>query len=67
MASKSILPPETEADDGYEAEFDAFIERNRDALNESLRIAYEEMENGVYSTKTIKDIISEGKARFPRC
>ncbi len=57
----SSLP--VEADERYQGEVDAFIERNRDALNESIERSREEFKKGVVSTRTIGDIIADGRRR----
>jgi hypothetical protein len=66
-ASKSIpqraAAPAVEADDRHQASVDAFIGRNRVALNASIRRSRDEVAQGVQSTRTINDIISDGRKR----
>jgi flagellar biosynthesis/type III secretory pathway protein FliH len=52
-----------ESDELHQPEIDAFIARNRDALNESLQRSYEEIARGEFETRTIEQIIAEGKER----
>jgi hypothetical protein len=56
------LPP-VEDDERHADETDAFITRNRDALNDSLRRSRKEIADGKVSKKTVGEIISEGRAR----
>jgi hypothetical protein len=61
---KSVAPAlPLEDDERYGAQTDAFIARNREALNRSLRGARREVAEGTISTKGIDTIIAEGKAR----
>ncbi|HEY2071420.1 MAG TPA: hypothetical protein VGG48_17815 [Rhizomicrobium sp.] len=46
-----------------DARTDAFIARNRDALNASIRQARHEVAEGKTSTKSMDDIIAEGLKR----
>lgn len=48
-------------DEAHRDEIDAFIERNRDALNASLAVAYEDIKQGRCRTLTLADIIASGK------
>lgn len=66
-ATKPIPPraamPAVEADERHQAEVDAFIARNRDELNTSIRRSRAEVGKGVQSTRTIDDIIADGRKR----
>ncbi len=48
--------------EGY-AEIEAYVARNRDALNASIRKGRKELAEGKISTKSIDDIIAEGRRR----
>jgi hypothetical protein len=52
-----------ESDELHQPEIDAFITRNRDVLNESIRRSLDELERGVVSQLTIQDIIADGMRR----
>jgi hypothetical protein len=52
-----------ESDKLHEPEIDAFIARNRDVLNESIRQSLDDLERGVVSQRTIQDIIADGMRR----
>lgn len=52
-----------ESDELHEPEIDAFIARNRDVLNESIRQSLDDLERGVVSQRTIQDIIADGMRR----
>jgi hypothetical protein len=52
-----------ESDELHQPEIDAFIARNRDVLNESIRQSLDELERGVVSQRTIQDIIADGMRR----
>jgi hypothetical protein len=52
-----------ESDELHQPEIDAFITRNRDVLNESIRQSLDELERGVVSQRTIQDIIADGMRR----
>lgn len=52
-----------ESDELHQPEVNAFIARNRDALHESIRRSREEFAKGVYSKRTISDIIADGRKR----
>ena len=66
-ATKPVPPraamPAVEADERHQAEVDAFIARNREQLNTSIRRSREEVGKGVQSTRTIDDIIADGRER----
>jgi antitoxin ParD1/3/4 len=46
-----------------EADIDAWIERNREALNASLQVARDQLARGEVDTRTFEEIIAEGKRR----
>ncbi len=52
-----------ESDELHQPEIDAFIARNRDVLNESIRQSLDELERGIVSERTIQDIIADGMRR----
>ncbi len=52
-----------ESDELHQPEIDAFIARNRDVLNESIRQSLDELERGIVSERTIQDIIAARKDR----
>lgn len=56
--------PAVEADERHQADVDAFIGRNRDQLNASIRHSRQDLEKGVKSVRTIDDIISDGRKRL---
>jgi len=61
----SLRPlPAVEDDERYRDEMDAFIARNRDALNDSIRRGRKEFAEGKMSSRTIDDIIAEGRKKF---
>jgi hypothetical protein len=47
-----------------EADVDAWVERNREALNASLQVARDQLARGEGVELNIEDIIAEGRARF---
>jgi len=51
------------ADERHQDDVDRVIARNRDALNASIRRSRGEIERGVQATRTISDIISDGRKR----
>lgn len=55
--------PTVEADERHQTDVDAFIGRNRDELNESIRRSRQEVGGGEQSTRTIDEIISDGRKR----
>ncbi len=64
--TKSVAADD-EADFGPEltdADIDAWIDRNRDALKEALQEARDQIARGQISTLDIEDIIAEGRVRF---
>lgn len=46
-----------------EAEMDAWFDRNRDALKESLDVARRQLAEGKSDTRTIAEVIAEGTRR----
>ena len=63
--SDSVRPlPAVEDDERVRDEVDAFITRNRDALNASIQRGRKEVAEGNMPTDTIDDIIAEGRKRF---
>jgi antitoxin ParD1/3/4 len=46
-----------------EAALDAWVERNREALNASLQVARDELARGERDTRTFQEIIAEGTRR----
>jgi hypothetical protein len=55
--------PAVEADERHHGDVDAVITRNRDELNASIRRSRAEVGKGVHSTRTIDDIIADGRKR----
>jgi hypothetical protein len=55
--------PAVDVDERHQDEVDAFIARNRGALNTSLRRSREEVGKGVKARRTITDIIVDGRKR----
>lgn len=55
--------PAVEADERHLGDVDSFIARNRDELNASIRHSRAEVGKGVQSTRTIDDIIADGRRR----
>jgi hypothetical protein len=60
---KTGAPLPIEADERHQDEVDAFVSRNRDALNESIRRSRQEIGEGVYSKRTIDELIADGRRR----
>ena len=59
--------PDDEEDLGpelSEVEIDAWIDRNQEALKESLQVARDQIARGEYAELDIEGIIAEGRARF---
>ena len=52
-----------ESDELHQPEIDAFIARNREVLNESIRRSLDELARGIVSERTIQDIIADGMRR----
>jgi len=58
--------PTIEDDERHRDLVDDFIARNRDALNDSIRRSRRELARGERSTKTIDDIVAEGRKRHTK-
>ena len=56
-------PPAIEADERHQDDVDSFVVRNRDELNASIARARDEVSKGVQSSRTIAEIISDGRKR----
>ncbi len=56
-------PLPIEADERDRDQVDAFVARNREALNRSIRVARREAEEGQLSERTIDDIVADGRKR----
>jgi hypothetical protein len=52
-----------EADERHQGDVDTFIERNRDALNTSIRRSRIEVAKGVRSVRSIDKIVADGRKR----
>jgi len=63
-ASKSDVS--IEDDERYRDQVDGYISRNRDSLNASIRKSRKEIAEGRVSSKSIGEIISEGRRRHSR-
>ena len=59
-----VTAPTFEQADLTEAQIDAFVARNRDALNESIAQSRAEVAQGIYSKRTVAEIIADGRKRF---
>ena len=55
--------PAVEADERHQGDVDAFIARNREALNASIRRSRAEVGKGIQSSRTIDEIIADGRKR----
>jgi hypothetical protein len=64
MSDSSRPLPAVEDDERVRDEVDAFITRNRDALNASIQRGRKEVAEGNMPTDAIDDIIAEGRKRF---
>ena len=51
------------ADERHQEDVGRAIDRNRDALNVSIRRSRDEIERGVWASRTIGDIIADGRNR----
>ena len=56
-------PGDIDPDDGYRDEVDAFLTRNRDELNASIKRSRAEFAQGIHSHLTVDDIIQAGLKR----
>ena len=70
MAMKAISPtptpgamPPVEADERHKDDVDAFIARNREALNASIRRSRAEVGKALQASRTIDEIIAVGRRR----
>lgn len=68
MTMKAAKPrppqaPAVDPDAAHVADVDSFIARNRDDLNESIRRSRREVGEGIHASRTIDDIISDGRKR----
>lgn len=66
MKAAKPRPPQASAvdpDGSRSADVDDFIARNRDELNESIRRSRREVGEGVQASRTIGDIVSDGRKR----
>jgi hypothetical protein len=55
-----------EADELAQDDLDDFVARNRDSLNQSIRRSREEVAAGAVASRTIEDIIKDGRLRHRR-
>lgn len=55
--------PDVELDERHRGDVDAFIERNRDALNESIRRSREEFARGDYCRLSFAEILDDCRER----
>jgi predicted RNase H-like nuclease (RuvC/YqgF family) len=58
--------PAVEDDERHTVDVDDFVSRNRDALNQSIHEARQDVAAGKVSKKTIDDIVAEGRSRHRR-
>jgi hypothetical protein len=66
MTTRAAKPDSThgampEPEESHQSEVDAFIARNQEALNASIRRSRGEMSRGLQSRRTIDDIIADGR------
>jgi hypothetical protein len=67
MAHKRNTPDiAVEDDERHADDVGAYIARNRDALNESIKRSRAETASGKISGKSIDDIVAEGRARLSK-
>jgi hypothetical protein len=57
------VSPLPSQDDEHHAKLAEYVSRNRDALNESIAYSRQEIANGKISSKSIDQIIAEGRRR----
>jgi hypothetical protein len=62
-AKRPIGIPAIESDELHQAKIDACIARNREVLSESIRRSRQELAVGVCETRTIDEIIADGRKR----
>ena len=48
----------------HRRQIDAFVARNHEALNESIAQSRAEVTQGIYSKRTVAEIIADGRKRF---
>ena len=58
---RPLLP--VEDDERHRGDADGFLTRNRDALDASIRRSRKQIAEGEISSKTIEDIITEGRRK----
>ena len=63
LGASSKPLPAVEDDERHRDEADGFLSRNRDTLNASIRRSRKELAEGNISSKTINDIITEGRMK----
>lgn len=51
------------ASDASHPDVDAFVARNREALNQSIKQSRREVAQGLQATRTVDDIIADGRKR----
>ena len=66
MSKKSPADLQIEDDERHGDDVADYIERNREALNASIKRSRREIAEGKSSKKTIDEIIAEGKARHAK-
>jgi len=65
--SKSVAPDVAIEDDERHADdVGEYLARNRDGLNVSIAKSRAEISKGKISTKSVDDIVAEGRARFSK-
>ncbi len=66
-AAKSVGPEVAiEDDERHARDVDSYITRNRNALNASIKQSRAEIAKGRTSTKSIDEIVAEGRARLSK-
>jgi|HubBroStandDraft_2_1064218.scaffolds.fasta_scaffold1056607_2 hypothetical protein len=63
VASPRAAMPAVEADERHQPDVDSFITRNREELDTSIRRSRDEVGKGVHATRTIEDMIADGRER----
>ena len=58
-----VVMPAIEPDELSRDQVDAFIARNREALNDSFNESVAELDQGIFSNRTITDVIADGHKR----
>ena len=56
--------PVPASDELHQADVDAFVDRNREALEESIAVSRAEVAQGIYSKRSVDDIIAVGMKRY---